>query len=145
MKHYERRLPHFEVIDQPLFVTFRLDGSLPGHRVFPPAQVTDGKSFLAMDRILDAAATGPRFLAIPEIAARGFGFMGPGAPVREMRDALVRGHAESCPRASDAARGSDKMAGASEGVHRSASEPAAGPDRQQVLAGGKLRPAGEAG
>jgi len=75
MKHYERRLPHFEVIDQPLFVTFRLDGSLPGHRVFPPAQVTDGKSFLAMDRILDAAATGPRFLAIPEIAARGFGFM----------------------------------------------------------------------
>jgi hypothetical protein len=32
-----------------------------------------------------------------------------------------------------------------EGVHLSPREPAAGPDRQQVLAGRKLRPAGEAG
>lgn len=69
MKHYKRRLPHFEVIGQPLFVTFRLDGSLPRNRVFPPAQIADGKSFVVMDRMLDAAAAGPRFLAIPEIAA----------------------------------------------------------------------------
>jgi REP-associated tyrosine transposase len=68
MKHYERRLPHFEVIGQPLFVTFRLHGSLPRNRMFPPAQMTDGKSFFVMDRILDEAATGPKYLAIPEIA-----------------------------------------------------------------------------
>ena len=68
MKHYERRLPHWDVIGQPVFITFRLHDSLPANRVFPPQQLTTGKSFVAMDRILDKAATGPRHLAIPEIA-----------------------------------------------------------------------------
>jgi REP element-mobilizing transposase RayT len=68
MVHYERRLPHFDVVEQPLFVTFRLHGSLPGNRIFPPQQVTSGKSFVTMDRLLDQAAAGPRFLQQPEIA-----------------------------------------------------------------------------
>jgi putative DNA methylase len=69
MRHYERRLPHFDVVDQPLFVTFRLQGSLPASRVFPPAGLASaGKAFVAVDRLLDASTTGPLFLRRPEIA-----------------------------------------------------------------------------
>jgi REP element-mobilizing transposase RayT len=69
MRHYERRLPHWDVVEQPLFVTFRLHGSLPANRVFPPAGlVSAGKAFVAVDRLLDASATGPLFLRRPEIA-----------------------------------------------------------------------------
>jgi REP element-mobilizing transposase RayT len=69
MRHYERRLPHFDTVEQPLFVTFRLHGSLPASRVFPPAAlITAGKAFVAVDRLLDAGASGPLFLARPEIA-----------------------------------------------------------------------------
>jgi putative transposase len=69
MKHHERRLPHWDVTGQPLFVTFRLHGSLPTARVFAPATITTGKAFVVMDRMMDSAATGPRHLANPEIAA----------------------------------------------------------------------------
>jgi putative DNA methylase len=69
MRHYERRLPHWDVVDQPLFVTFRLHGSLPANRVFPPAAlISAGKAFVAVDRLLDASTTGPLFLSRPEIA-----------------------------------------------------------------------------
>jgi putative transposase len=68
MIHHERRLPHWDVVGQPVFVTFRLHGALPTGRAFPPALLTAGKAFVAMDSILDKAATGPGFLAIPEIA-----------------------------------------------------------------------------
>ncbi|MGA2742936.1 MAG: transposase [Bryobacteraceae bacterium] len=69
MRHYERRLPHWDVVDQPLFVTFRLHGSLPHNRVFPAAGlVSAGKAFVAVDRLLDAATAGPSFLRRPEIA-----------------------------------------------------------------------------
>jgi REP element-mobilizing transposase RayT len=68
MIHHERRLPHWDVVGQPLFVTFRLHGSLPDGRAFPPALLTNGKAFAAMDRFLDRADTGPRYLAVPEIA-----------------------------------------------------------------------------
>src|ERR1700675_1206040 len=68
MKHYERRLPHWDAVGQPLFVTFRLHDSLPANRVFPPDRLTSGEAFVAMDRILDRAETGARYLGIPEIA-----------------------------------------------------------------------------
>jgi putative transposase len=69
MRHYERRLPHWDVVGEPLFVTFRLHDSLPVSRVFTPDRLsTSGKAFLAMDRILDRAIRGPRFLQRPEIA-----------------------------------------------------------------------------
>jgi REP element-mobilizing transposase RayT len=70
MKHYERRLPHWDVVGLPLFVTFRLHDSLPAGLVFAPATLTTGKAFMAMDRILDRAATGPKHLRMPEIAAQ---------------------------------------------------------------------------
>src|SRR5258706_5001798 len=70
MRHYERRLPHRDTVDVPMFVTFRLHGSLPANRVFPPRGVANsGKAFVAMDRLLDRAATGPLYLRQSEIAA----------------------------------------------------------------------------
>ena len=69
MRHYQRRLPHWDTVDQPLFVTFRLHGSLPAHRVFPPDSLSrSGKAFVAMDRLLDLGASGPLYLRRPEIA-----------------------------------------------------------------------------
>jgi REP element-mobilizing transposase RayT len=56
------------VIGRPLFVTFRLHGSLPPNRSFPPANVTSGEAFLAMDRLLDQARCGPTFLKQTAIA-----------------------------------------------------------------------------
>ena len=68
MRHYERRLPHWEAVGQPLFVTFRLHGSLPPNRVFPPQRLSSGRAFLAMDRLLDQSVYGPLLLRRPEIA-----------------------------------------------------------------------------
>lgn len=69
MRHYERRLPHWDTVDRPLFVTFRLRGSLPAHRVFPPSGLAgSGKPFVAMDRLLDRSTSGPLHLRRPEIA-----------------------------------------------------------------------------
>lgn len=63
-----RRLPHLHVIEQPLFVTFRLYNSLPLHRTFPVPNLTSGKAFVAMDRLFDQARCGPTFLKQPPIA-----------------------------------------------------------------------------
>jgi len=69
MRHYERRLPHWDTVGQPLFVTFRLYGSLPAHRVFPPESLArSGKAFVAMDRLPDRGGSGPSYLRRPEIA-----------------------------------------------------------------------------
>jgi len=58
------------VVEQPLFVTFRLHGTLPPNRIFVPEVLANaGKAFVAMDRILDGALRGPAYLRIPEIAA----------------------------------------------------------------------------
>ena len=68
MREYERRLPHWDVTGQPMFVTFRLHGSLPANRVFPPARLTAGRAFVAMDKLLDNARAGPTYLRQPNIA-----------------------------------------------------------------------------
>jgi putative transposase len=69
MRHYERRLPHWDTIGRPLFVTFRLHGSLPAHRMFPPQSLAlSGKAFVTMDRLLDRGANGPLYLRQREIA-----------------------------------------------------------------------------
>src|SRR5260370_6147771 len=68
MSPYERRLPHWDSIDQPLFVTLRLYDSLTANRVFPPDRLTSGRAFVAFDRLLDRATSGPLFLRIPDIA-----------------------------------------------------------------------------
>jgi REP element-mobilizing transposase RayT len=68
MSKYERRLPHWDVVGERIFVTFRLHGSLPISRVFRPANLTAGQAFLAMDRSLDRPKVRPMFLQRPEIA-----------------------------------------------------------------------------
>jgi putative transposase len=68
MNRYERRLPHWDTVGEPLFVTFRLYGSLPAARIFPPERLTNGRAFLAMDRLLDQGQFGPLWLRQPEIA-----------------------------------------------------------------------------
>jgi len=55
-------------LGQPLFITWRLHGSLPFNRKFPLA-IAAGQAFVAMDRLLDTASAGPRFLCMPEVAA----------------------------------------------------------------------------
>src|SRR5690242_8472216 len=62
-----RRLPHYHAIGHPTFLTWRLHGSLPAGRIFPPA-TTSGRAFLALDRILDSAGSGPLHLRDSQIA-----------------------------------------------------------------------------
>jgi hypothetical protein len=64
----QRRLPHWYAIGQPLFITFRLHGSLPSHRKFSSESAAAGEAFLCMDRLLDGARIGPTYLAMPCIA-----------------------------------------------------------------------------
>jgi putative transposase len=68
VRHYERRLPHWDSVGQPVFATFRLLGSLPESRVFPKDNLSAGEQFEAMDRLLDRARTGPRYLAEAAVA-----------------------------------------------------------------------------
>jgi REP element-mobilizing transposase RayT len=62
MEFYRRRLPHLDVPDRPVFLTWRLYGSLPANRAFPETGVTSGKAFAIMDRLLDEVRTGPFYL-----------------------------------------------------------------------------------
>jgi len=68
MEISHRRLPHIYSIEQPIFVTFRLYGSLPVGREFPKESMTSGEAFVAMDRLLDTARFGPIHLKRPEVA-----------------------------------------------------------------------------
>jgi putative transposase len=61
-------VPHWDSVGQPVFVTFRLAGSLPENRVFPPANLASGEAFQAIDKLLDHVRTGPFFLEQSEIA-----------------------------------------------------------------------------
>jgi putative transposase len=64
---HTRRLPHYHAIGHPIFLTWHLYGSLPAGRAFP-TETTSGQAFLAMDRLLDNARTGPLYLREPRIA-----------------------------------------------------------------------------
>ncbi len=70
MTYYERNLPHWHPDGRTIFLTWRLHGSLPQSFVHDLEKLKKdpGKQFLAADRRLDAAATGPRWLSDPEIA-----------------------------------------------------------------------------
>src|ERR1017187_3647682 len=68
MQSSYRRLPHHYAMGEPLFVTFRLNGSLPTGRVFPGGRLSSGKGFVCMDRLLDEQRAGPAYLRMPAIA-----------------------------------------------------------------------------
>jgi len=63
-----RRLPHWQPDGAGYFVTWRLAGSLPVSAV-ADLWTTRGAAFVAGDRLLDAAPSGPRWLAEPDVAA----------------------------------------------------------------------------
>jgi len=67
MTYYQRRLPHWHPEDAAMFITWRLHDSAPAtHELIG---VPSGRRFVAADRVLDRAASGPRWLAEPAIAA----------------------------------------------------------------------------
>jgi REP element-mobilizing transposase RayT len=65
---YRRRLPHIWSSYQPVFLTWRLHGSLPPHRSFAGGTLPSGKAFVVLDRLLDEVRTGPFYLRQPAIA-----------------------------------------------------------------------------
>jgi putative transposase len=67
LTYYERHLPHWQPENAALFVTWRLYGSLP-RIVHVLKDQTPGKAFVAIDRELDKAATGPRSLQDQRVA-----------------------------------------------------------------------------
>ncbi|HUI52876.1 MAG TPA: transposase [Terriglobales bacterium] len=71
MAYYERNLPHWHPEGKPLFLTWRLHGSLPVSLVKYLRQTSDfqsGKAFVRFDRRLDEAKCGPAWLKHPQIA-----------------------------------------------------------------------------
>jgi putative transposase len=66
MSFYRRRLPHWQLEGAPIFLTWRLNGSLP--RTELPASLTEGQRFVRLDRQLDFASSGPTFLKDPQVA-----------------------------------------------------------------------------
>ncbi len=67
MAEYRRRLPHFQPDGAPLFVTWRLSGSIP-RKADSILYATPGHAFVAQDRALDRDSSGPHWLAYPKIA-----------------------------------------------------------------------------
>jgi putative transposase len=68
MHFSQRHLRRLYVMEQPLFVTFRLHGSLPPGREFPKESMSSGKAFVRMDRLLDNHRSSPMYLQAPGIA-----------------------------------------------------------------------------
>ena len=62
-----RRLPHIHAIGRPLFITFRLHGSLPQGRHFTNHSISSGDVFVHLDRLLNRCTHGPLYLRMPEI------------------------------------------------------------------------------
>jgi len=68
MPSNQRHLPHRYKLNNPIFITFRLHGSLPPGREFPKGLNTSGKAFVCMDRLLDTNLHSARYLRQPDIA-----------------------------------------------------------------------------
>jgi putative DNA methylase len=65
---YRRRLPHIYETEQPVFLTWRLFGSLPANRYFRGGLLSSGRVFAALDRLLDERRDGPTYLRQPAVA-----------------------------------------------------------------------------
>jgi hypothetical protein len=66
--YYRGRLPHWHPEDAALFMTWRLQGSLPRHAEFlvKPTQ-TEGQRFVVIDRQLDRAPVDPTGLTTSQV------------------------------------------------------------------------------
>jgi REP element-mobilizing transposase RayT len=65
---YRRRSPHLYEPGVPVFVTWRLEDSLPPHRNFDSRAIKSLESFQTLDLLLDETRVGARYLAIPAVA-----------------------------------------------------------------------------
>jgi putative transposase len=68
MSFYRRRLPHWQPDGVPIFLTWRLHGTL-AKTPRDDGPLTEGQRFVALDRQLDHAASGPMFLKNEEVSA----------------------------------------------------------------------------
>src|ERR1700737_1228014 len=70
MTYYERNLPHWHPPGKDIFITWRLHGSLPASIKIPGANSAGsaGKTFRALDRVLDRGSSGPLWLKQPRVA-----------------------------------------------------------------------------
>ena len=134
----QRHLPHLYVMGQPLFVTFRLHGSLPPGREFPKGSMSSGKAFVCMDRLLDNHRSSPMYLRTPSLAQRVVDAIQQGGSNSYILHAWVvmpnPVHLLITPR-TDVPNLLQKL----KGCDCAASQPIAQPNRDVFLAGGKLR------
>src|SRR5215472_2604027 len=68
MTLYRRNLPHWQPEHHTFFLTWRLYGSLPRGTGTLACVPSAGRQFVVVDRILDAASSGPLWLKDPRIA-----------------------------------------------------------------------------
>jgi REP element-mobilizing transposase RayT len=70
MTYYSRNLPHWHPEGKAIFLTFRLHGSIPAVVLRKLAVLQDypRRQFTEAERKLDAAQSGPKWLAQPEVA-----------------------------------------------------------------------------
>jgi REP element-mobilizing transposase RayT len=68
LSFYTRKLPHWQPAGAALFLTWRLDGSLPREYRTAHPDMDPGRQFVDQDRILDRATSGPTWLADPRVA-----------------------------------------------------------------------------
>lgn len=62
------RSPHVQNTTDPVFLTWRLHGSLPPNRFFASGSVSSGQAFAALNRLLDEARAHRRpFLAAGQL------------------------------------------------------------------------------
>jgi putative DNA methylase len=61
-------LPHWQPDGAALFLTWRLDGSVPRECCTAGPEKDPGRQFVEKDRILDRATSGPTWLADPRVA-----------------------------------------------------------------------------
>jgi REP element-mobilizing transposase RayT len=72
MTYYARNLPHWHPDGKALFVTWRLFGSLPVavlEKYEKLNRIHAGKAFAEIDRALDRASSGPKWLSRAEVAS----------------------------------------------------------------------------
>jgi REP-associated tyrosine transposase len=65
--YYERNLPHWHPEGAPVFLTWRLHGTYAKYRRDRNSELS-GRTFIEIDRELDKASTGPKWLTDPRIA-----------------------------------------------------------------------------
>jgi REP element-mobilizing transposase RayT len=68
MKFCRLRLSYVFDAESPVFLTWRLQDSLPPYRGFPSEARNSGQAFAAMDRLLDEAREGPSHFRQPAVA-----------------------------------------------------------------------------